>query len=283
MARQTTVIFVAQTPAEATNGAQPTLPPCRAFRIIPLRALDCDATSAVVIAGVVPAAPASTVDGALPVWVKATNPTTNQEIPGVKYIHHDGWHNQPMGKNWRIEFVGSGTVSGGRFAYAIETVDDLDDAGQVNAQRTTQRVELFTTPPTNPVGYVLRLMPRPGETKLGVWVDTPKNGGVAPGGRLYPLRPNGSRGLPWQDATQLVAYCIVAAPALSHAQFPWLVCGRDAGTTQDTPNHADVFAAGQPAIRSWLLNPYGYEFEFTQGNYEATEACTFAVVWERPC
>lgn len=134
MARQTQVIFPARSPLGAAGGQQPTLPPCRAWRIIARTAADFASGMAVVDEAKIGAAPSNARAGEYPVWVRCTNPSNDQERPDLTFVSHDGWIPEATGKNWRIEYVGSTSEAANtqQYVYIVEMIDDLDSAGQVN-------------------------------------------------------------------------------------------------------------------------------------------------------
>lgn len=200
MARQTTVIYPGRRPEDAPGNKQPELPPCRAFRIIPLAVDDVTSLQAAVAFGQIPPAGVKTADGLFPVWVRPTNPLTDQEERKLLLIDHDGWIPTAMGKKWRIEYVGAAsndltsenpTLAIDSFAYAVETVDDLDEAGQVNKtwqpplvqmQRNFTPNQDFSTDPFEPE------FTRPrGATGLVIQVDrgNPNYFGTALNGHIY--------------------------------------------------------------------------------------------------
>lgn len=140
--KQTHVVFpYASAPA---GQAQPKLPACRAWRIIPRPVADFETTNPAVAAGKVPQRKAHTHNGVFPVWVRLTDPKTGGERGGLLAVLDDGWNTQPTGRDWRIEHVSSQAVIQGndiRYAFLVETVDDLDECGQVN--RPTPRELLY--------------------------------------------------------------------------------------------------------------------------------------------
>lgn len=126
--KRSLVIFPFRSPA---GGVQPTLPPCRGWRIVARRAGDFAATAPPVAAGEAPAEPAGAFDGAYPVYVRVTD-KSGAEVRGLLFVDGDGWNLQPMGPSWRIEYVSAGSANGDRFVYVVETIDDVSEAGQVN-------------------------------------------------------------------------------------------------------------------------------------------------------
>ncbi len=136
--RRTRAVFPFRSDRD-TDGApqkQPRLPACRAFRVIARRAADFNAVAAAVEAGELPAAPFGAEDGVYPVYVQLTN-AKGADVPGALImVDGDGWVSAPTGPDWRIRFVGAPGAQGEadrRFAYVVETVNDLAEAGQVNS------------------------------------------------------------------------------------------------------------------------------------------------------
>ncbi len=128
--KQTPVVFAARRWTSANAHAK--LPAARAWRIVAQPASKYAADAPGVVAGVVPAAPAGCLDGAYPVRVRLTDPVGRTPDGTVLLVEHDGWHLTETGPEWRIELVEAGTDDALRFAFTVECVSDLAEAGQVN-------------------------------------------------------------------------------------------------------------------------------------------------------
>lgn len=149
--KKTTVIYAARRWQPVTPYAHAKLPPARAWRVVAARADLFSAAAPAVAAGLAPAAPAGTLDGAYPVWVRLTDPTGRTPDAGLIIIDHDGWNLEETGPDWRIEMVGVGGLDDQHFAYYVETADDAAEAGQVNRGAAPPYTPAWTPAQLNPL------------------------------------------------------------------------------------------------------------------------------------
>lgn len=149
--KRTRPVFPFRSPA---GGAQPKLPACRAWRVIARPALDFAAGQTAVGAGAIPVAPADCLPGSYPVWVQLTD-AGGQALGSRLLVDGDGWNLAPTGPDWLIEFVGGVGPYSDRFAYVVETVQDVDECGQVNGApgAATFTPSRFIVPPTQRIPW----------------------------------------------------------------------------------------------------------------------------------
>lgn len=122
--KRTTLVWTKRAPAAAERVS---LPACRAWRIVPLSAMQFAAGASPAITQ----APAAAVDGALPVWVRATDERGGAIPDALLLVTDSGWNLSPMGPGWYIERASSQGGASDLAGFAVETVDDTAECGQV--------------------------------------------------------------------------------------------------------------------------------------------------------
>lgn len=154
-------------------GAQDPQAACRAFRVIARPAEDFSAAAPAVVAGALPGAPVGAQDGAYPVWVRLTDWESGMPLPSLLLVDGDGWNLAPTGRGWTIEYAGGAGTATDRLCYVVETVQDVNETGQVNSGRPLLARDLRVSAVAQAAGWT-NVFRNPGwATRLAIHLRSP--------------------------------------------------------------------------------------------------------------